>query len=412
MSQLLTDDSPYARRFLVGVVLNALGGGLTLPVLVVYLYRVAGLSLSASTSVLAWMAILGLAVNPIVGTVVDRVGPRPVLMVAILIEAVGVALWSQVRSMPAALAVGVLVSLGNGGIWPPQTTMMARMVPESVRQRFFGIQFMALNFGLGAGGLISSMIVRTDDPGSFTRLFVLDAFSYLVFFGFIASMRGIGGKWIEADASAADTGSYREVFADRRLIRLSTLSVIMMLCGYASMDAGMPAMLTTVGGLDVRDMGPLWASNTTVIVLLQLVVLPRLEGRSRTRLLAVACAIWAGAWLLNAIALTDKSLTFALACIAAGVFAVGETLWSPVGNTLLNVIAPEHLRGRYNAMGGLAWVLAGTIGPLYSGVMLQRGWATAWLISLAVGLAIAAGLALRLRRDLTAVEDGIAQAAI
>jgi len=45
------------------------------------------------------------------------------------------------------------------------------------------------------------------------------------------------------------------------------------------------------------------------------------------------------------------------------VFALGETMLSPVGPALVNEIAPEHLRGRYNAAAGLAWGVSGTLAP-------------------------------------------------
>jgi len=45
------------------------------------------------------------------------------------------------------------------------------------------------------------------------------------------------------------------------------------------------------------------------------------------------------------------------------IFALGETMLSPWGPALVNEIAPEHLRGRYNAAAGLAWGVSGTLAP-------------------------------------------------
>lgn len=406
MSRFLPDGDPHVRRFLVGALLNAIGGGLTLPVLVIYLTRISGMSVSSASIVLSWMAVCGLVFSPVVGSIVDRIGPRPVLLVAILVEALGVALWSQVDSAVSAYAVGTMVALGNAGIWPPQHTMMARMVPPESRQKFFGLQFMMLNLGLGIGGMVSSTIVRTDSPATFTRLFLLDAVSYVVYFCFVLSLRGTGGRLSDEERGTRHEGSYREVFRDRRLVKLSLVSVLMLTCGYASMDGGIPIMLTTYGGLTVNQLGPLWTANTGVIVLLQLVVLKRLEGRSRSRLLGVVAATWALAWVIEIVAISEPNWTFLLAAVSTAVFAVGETVWSPVGSTLQNEIAPEHLRGRYNAVGALAWVVSGSIGPLFSGLMLEHGLAREWLLCLIVGLAVAGSLGVRLRRELTPAEDG------
>jgi hypothetical protein len=38
-----------------------------------------------------------------------------------------------------------------------------------------------MNLGIGLGGLVGGLIATTSDPGSFTRLFLLDAATFLVF---------------------------------------------------------------------------------------------------------------------------------------------------------------------------------------------------------------------------------------
>lgn len=405
MSQFLPEATPQVRRFLFGAFLNSLGGGLTLPVLVVYLNQVRGLSMASASIVLSWMAIVGLVTSPGIGTLVDRFGPRGIMMAAILIEAIGAASWGFVHSVPQAYAVATLVALGNAGIWPPQNTMMSRMVSEEARQKFFGIQFMMLNLGLGLGGMISSFIVRTENPESFVRLFLLDGVSYFVFFLFIASLKGIGGKLPKEDSDNGG-GSYREVLRDRRLVKMTAITIVLLTCGYASMDAGIPALLTTYGGLSVSQLGPLWAVNTGVIVVLQISILKRLEGRSRTQLFGLVGLLWSISWVVLGVGVQIKTVTFIVACVSTAIFAIGETVWSPIGAALQNAIAPEHLRGRYNAVGALAWVIASAIGPVFSGLMLGHGFEIEWIAAIALGSLLAGALGMRLKRDLTAVEDG------
>ncbi len=405
MSEFLPNATPEVRRFLFGGFLNSLGGGLTLPVLVVYLNQVRDLSMTSASIVLSWMAVVGLATSPLVGTLVDRYGPRGIMMMAIVIEAIGAACWGFVHTTPQAYAVATIVALGNAGIWPPQSTMMSRMVSEDLRQKFFGLQFMMLNLGLGLGGLISSYIVRVDDPQSFVHLFMIDGLSYFIYFLFIASLQGIGGKLEHTDDDEAQ-GSYREVLRDRRLIKMTVLAIVLLTCGYASMDAGIPALLTTYGGLSVSQMGPLWAANTGVVVILQISILKRLEGRSRTKLVGIVGMTWALSWIVLGIAVQIPRATFVIACMSTAIFAVGETIWSPIGSALQNAIAPEHLRGRYNAVGAIAWVIASAIGPVMSGLMLGHGLEVAWIAVIAIGSLTAGLLGMRLQRILTPIEDG------
>jgi len=90
----LRSASPQVKRFLAGALLNSLGGGLTLPILIIYLNQVRDFSLTSSSLILSWMAITGLAFSPIIGYLVDQYGPRRIMLFAILIEAVSTASWS------------------------------------------------------------------------------------------------------------------------------------------------------------------------------------------------------------------------------------------------------------------------------------------------------------------------------
>lgn len=404
----LRSATPQVKRFLAGALLNSLGGGLTLPVLVIYLNQVRGISLAGASLILSWMAITGLVYSPIVGHLVDKFGPRRIMLCAILIEALATLLWVFVTDIRSALLVGALASLGQSAIWPPQTTMMARMVSEEFRPKFFGLQFMMLNLGLGLGGVFSSIIVNVDDPASFTRLYVIDAFTFLIYFGFILSLRGVGGRIEKTQEEIANDGGYRQIVSDHKFMRLTLAKLIMITFGYASLEAGLPALLTLFGDLSVKALGPIWAVNTGVIVLGQIFVINRLEGRSRIRLLSLVSFIWAASWVLIGISVSlEPTATFVLAAVGIGVFAIGEMIWSSIGPTLTNELAPENLRGRYNSVDGLVWVVAGALGPAISGIMLQYELVGAWIGLIVLGQVIGGISVLRLRRLLTPTQDGL-----
>lgn len=407
MPRLFSDSSPVVRRFLFGVLLNSLGGGLTLPVLVIYLHSVRGLSLLMSSLVLSWMALVGLLVSPAFGTLVDRIGPKRVLLFGILCSFAGALGWVAVHTWQQALLVGAVVAIANSASWPPQTTLVARLVDEEQRQKLFGWQFMMLNLGLGLGGLISAVIVDVNHPVSFTYLFILDAVSFAIFFFFIATMRGHGGAIkLEADGAEREHG-YREVLRDRLFMKLNIASVVLLTCGYASLDAGLPILLSTVGDLSVKALGPIWAVNTGVIVVSQLFVLKRIEGRSRTKLLGFVGFLWACCWLSVWIGIgLSPGWTFTLAALGIAIFALGETIWSPIGPTLANELAPEHLRGRYSAVSSLTWVISGALGPAISGLMLGADLVSAWFVLLMAGALGAGIMSVRLGASFTAKQDG------
>ena len=97
--------NPPLKRMLAGVGASAFGGGLTMALFVVYLHSVRDFPLQTAGLVLTYQALLGLLLAPLVGTIVDRIGPQPVLLVACLVEAVATFSFGLVTTVPQAVGV-------------------------------------------------------------------------------------------------------------------------------------------------------------------------------------------------------------------------------------------------------------------------------------------------------------------
>jgi hypothetical protein len=123
--------------------------------------------------------------------------------------------------------------------------------------------------------------------------------------------------------------------------------------------------------------------------------------------MAAVAILWSVSWLFIGVSVAlDPTATFIFAALGIGIFALGEMIWSTVGPTLTNVLAPEHLRGRYNSVDGLIWVFAGAVGPAVSGVMLQHKLVGGWIGMIMAGQLLACVFALRLKGVLTPAQDG------
>ncbi len=115
------------------------------------------------------------------------------------------------------------------------------------------------------------------------------------------------------------------------------------------------------------------------------------------------------AWLvIGAAALAGGSLT-PVVCLLGGMALIGvaETLWAPTGYAILNDLAPEHLRGRYNSLGFLTWELSATVGPLFASGLLAAGLPTVYVVVMIAVSALAGLSALRLERYLTPAQNGV-----
>ena len=400
---------PLARRLILGIAFSALGSGLTMPFLYVYLAQVRGIPTQTVGLLFAWMGVVSFLAAPLGGTLIDRFGPRPVMISGLLVETVTTYLIGHVASVGQALVVITAVCLGTAGLYPATTAMLTRLVPATERERVYAVQFMLMNAGFGVGGLVASVLVDTSSVASFQLLYLIDALSYLGYILVVLTLpRSAGSLESVTDAGAEVLpGGWREVLSDRAMLRFMLVCIVVVTFGYAQMEAGFAAYVTETGGGPASRLGWSFAANTVVIVLGQLVALRFIPGRSRTRVLALAASIWSVSWLV--VAMTGRvegGAAVVFAILGLGLFGVGETLWAPVAPAVVNDLAPEHLRGRYNSAQAMVWTTASVLGPATAGLLLGNGLAGVWVTATVGGTALAAALFLRLRRHLSPSADG------
>src|SRR3954452_9540570 len=217
---------PLVRRLFVGVACSALGSGLTMPFLYVYLAEVRGISTTTVGLLFAWMGLLGFAGSPVGGSLIDRFGLRPVIITGLSAEAVGVASIAFVHDAWPASVVASFITRGTVGLYPATTAMLTPLVPEDHRQKVYGFQFMLMNAGLGVGGLVSSLLVHLGDPSSFQRLYLLDAASYLAYIAVMLSLPRGTGALAPRPAATGPRPGWGTVLRDRTLLRVVLTSVV------------------------------------------------------------------------------------------------------------------------------------------------------------------------------------------
>src|SRR5207253_5650729 len=107
-------------------------------------------------------------------------------------------------------------------------------------------------------------------------------------------------------------------------------------------------------------------------------------------------ACFAAAWIVTLVAGRAGAAPMLVAALA--VFAVGETLIAPSMPALVNDLAPDVLRGRYNAVFTLSWQLGAVIGPALAGTALGHGQGSALFLALAAACLAASFAAVTLER--------------
>ncbi|MDQ6716373.1 MAG: MFS transporter, partial [Actinomycetota bacterium] len=88
-------------------------------------------------------------------------------------------------------------------------------------------------------------------------------------------------------------------------------------------------------------------------------------------------------------------------------FGLGETLYQPTLPAMLNDLAPDHLRGRYNATLSVAWQGASVVGPIVAGVLIGHHLGGAYIGMLVGGIILVGWLALVTERRLPHEVNGV-----
>ena len=411
------NDLPRDGKLLLSTVaIETLGTGLVLPFGFIYLHEVRGFAIETAASLMAVSAIVGMAVVGPAGALIDRLGARRIILTGMAAQMLGNVLLAF-ASMPlmAALALGLLGAAG-GMFWPGFNAMIGAVVPSGIRQRYFGINFTLVNLGIGIGGLLAGSIVDVHRPGTFVAIYLSNALSFLAPVAILLGpLRHVSGKVdhpvSEEDGTPVRT-SYLDILRDKAMGPVLALTFLSAFVGYAQAEAGFTAYARLVGQVSTRSIGYAFAANTAVIVLLQLLVLQRIEGRRRTRVILVLAALWALAWLMTGLSGLLPGSTAAAVLVIGGfsVFALGETLLQPTIPAITNDLSPDHVRGRYNAIMAGAFQLAAVTGPVVAGVMLGARFNVAFIGMLILGCAVMALIARAVEHRIPAHANGIAPA--
>jgi MFS family permease len=401
----LPDFSQPLVRIQASTAVQSLGQGLTLPYLLIFLHTQRNIP-AGLVGVAVGLAALGsFAFSGPIGYMVDKFGPGRVLVFGTFFAGLASLSWAFVSTRAEVFLAAFGFALANALMWGPRQAFVGRLAGAEGRQRQFGIGFLLINLGIGLGGVLGSIIIRHQTLHAFQLLYFINCALYFIA-GFIAiTVMRDGGPVHEEHHK--EHGGYRQVVRDRKLWFMVGLGTLLVIAGYGSLEIFVPGYITQVADLPARVVGWGFAANTITIVFAQMYVLKMLQGRSRAYTLAGVAFIWSLSWIiLGASALVATIPAIILAVGSQAVFGFAETGYMPVLNTIVNDMAPEALRGRYNAVAGIAWGVGNTLGPSIGGIAIGGGFGGYWLVTLAVLCVVAGFVAMRLRGVLTPEQDG------
>jgi MFS family permease len=392
-----------ARRVVAANAVQTLGIGLVLPLTLIYLHRVRHIPLGTTGLLLAIPGLIGLASVPLAGALADRIGARPVLMGCMGLVALAQVGLAFCTSAHQAAPVLVLQGLALAPTFPTSNALLAAVTPMELQQRVYGVSFTLVNAAVAVGTIIGALTVNVDNARTFQAMFFGNALANVAA---AAVVMTVAVPRPAAHEHAA-RGGYRLLLADPLMRRTILLSLLLALVGYGTLESGLPAFANVVAQVPVRTVALALTANTILIVGAQLFVLRVLEGRRRTRALALVGLLWCASWLIfGASALPDSLLARELLVIGFGLmFGIGETFMAPTITPLINALAPEAARARAQAMWGGVYQIALIVSPAISAGFIAAGLGGLWIGLLVAGCLAVTAVALGLSHRVPIEKD-------
>jgi hypothetical protein len=374
---------PSERRLLAASFADALGTGLFLPLSVIYLTRVVGLSPARVGLGLTIAGFLAIAASPLSGALLGRFDARKIVLGCFAASAFGFVAYIAVGSFASFLGVAIVIQFASRMERPATAVLALGVTPRPRQVDALAWQRSLRNLGYGAGGLLAALALLAHGKTPFVVLLAANAASYVLAGLLVLQLPAVQPP----ERAEGDATGYREVIRDRAYAGLALLNVIMSLHDSLLLVA-MPLWIVTRTDAPLPLTGLLFALNTVLVVLLQARTTRNMAARGGIargyRTAAVSFVLACGAFALAAGA--PVFVAIVLLVFALGALTTAELVTS-AGEWFFSVqLAPTRLRERYVSVFKTSMAVQQAVGPVLVTTALV-GWGRLGWLALAVLLA-------------------------
>ncbi|WP_329622506.1 MFS transporter [Streptomyces sp. NBC_01255] len=362
--------------------------------------RVAGVLVAVATFIQFGGSILG-------GTVVDRLGLKRTMVLALTLRTAGLVLLGLAVQVPwVAYPAVVLVAAGPALYLPANKAYIVTSVSDELRPLFLGVSSAALNAGMGLGPLLAALLIDADPV---VLLIGLAGLFALITAAHQAALKPVGLRPVAAPAAAGTergTGNRAALRGALRPVLFTALAFYLYFFFQSFMG------LYAAGVSNIQVLGWVMLLNCAMVVVLQPALADRI-ARADYRLLVV------GSFALMALGMGAMALGSTPALLAGtALFTFGEIfLFLRCDLELVDRVPgnPAFAFGVQRLTAGIGGLLAGVVGGfVFAHYEAVGDLGTFWLVVAAqcAGAALLALLLLGGRRRPAVPELPVAEPAV
>lgn len=361
-------------------------GTMVLPFLTLFLHEDLGMDEGHAAQLLALYGLGAIVGVMLSGRLTDRFGAVRTMTSLLALSVPMFAVIPWLNSIPSVAVAIFLLAVVSEGVRPANSTAVAHYATLEDQTRAFGLQRMALNLGVSFGPAIGGFLAEVN----YDWLFYADAASTLACAAIVAYSFGWRGESEPDDAADPSfpkppRPARRSPFGDRPFLILLGL-ILLTAVIFFQVHATYPLYLTDHYGLKKSELGLLFAVNTILIVIFEMLLVDYARRWDLVRAIGWGC-------LLSCLGFAILPLSTAVwfCVLSMIVLTVGEMLSMPLASGWVGTRSAGGNRGMYMACYSLTYSIANVIAPLLGGWAYGIDPNLIWYASYPIGLVCLAG---------------------
>jgi MFS family permease len=370
---------------LVALGIDNVGSGPFLPLVLLYVTRVVGLTLGAAGVAVTVGTAAGLVVPAVSGRFTDRTGPRPVVITAQLLQAAGALTYLLAHGVVLVVLAAVLLAAGQQLFYSALFALIADVAGEGPKDRPFAVVGMVRSACFGAGSLVVGGLLAAVGPAGYRIAVGVDGVSFLACAVLLAAL--VHPPHPRAAATPQASPVHR-LWTDRPYLALIGVTALLVLFSDFVL-LGVPVYVLDELHAPVWLPGAVLALLTVVSSVGGTAVLRATRGLARTSAVALGSAVtvvWCVASVAAVLVPQGWRPAYVLACTV--VVTAASLLVGTRANALAEAAAPRPVRGRYLAAFQYAFTTAGVVAPAVVALFSVASWLPWLLVACCAGLAI------------------------
>ncbi|MFJ4185174.1 MFS transporter [Kitasatospora sp. NPDC089509] len=398
------------RWLVVAVFVDTLGVGMVVPLSFLYFTLSTNLSLAGVGAALSAAILLSLPTGFVAGTLVDRYGSKPLLIINNVVAAVGYLLYVFATDWFGVFSSMFVVMVADRMYWAAWPAFVKRATGAADMDAWFALTEAVKNGCFGIGALLGAAALAIDGKAGATVLIVLNAISSLVAAWLFALIKVDAPR---TNTPAAPSGATTTAMASAterpvrpwvHVLRQRWMLPLVLAQSALTFAWLLPVSILPVYAVNVLHLGAwlpstLFALNCVGVFFLQPLVTARLRPVRRTRAVMVSgllaiVAIVVLAAVPKASGDGTALLPSVLVVAASLLVTTASMFYLPSSNALISSAAEAEFEGRTVSLFQMAWAFSAGVGPALIGGLLDTNPQCLWLLLGALTLAGSLGFLL------------------